>query len=307
MHEKGKIIIITGPTASGKSDVAVEISKQINGEIICADSMQIYKGMDIGTAKTLTPDQQNIPHHMQDIIFPNENFSVALYKEKTIGHIYDIFKRGKIPVICGGTGQYISALTEGTKFIEMNTDFDLRSELESEYEIKGKEFFYNYLKEIDPETAQKLHVNDKKRILRAIEIFKTTGMTKSIIDAKSKETGPEFDFSAYCIFHERDVLYERINRRVDAMIEKGLISEVKNILSLYPDISKTAMQAIGYKELGQYFCGVITLIDATEKIKQASRNYAKRQLTWFRKMKSLNWIKNDSIENLVEIILKENK
>ncbi len=307
MNTNKKIIIITGPTASGKSDIAINIAKESGGEIICADSMQIYIGMDIGTAKTVLDEKQNIPHLMQDIISPNENYSVALYKENATNHINDIFRRGKVPIICGGTGQYISALTEGITFTEIKTDFALRTELDSEYEVKGKEFFYEYLKEIDPLTADVLHINDKKRILRAIEIYKTTGFAKSQLDSKSKENGPEFKFSGYCIYQERDILYERINNRVDVMIKKGLIQEVKKVLSQFPDISRTAMQAIGYKEFKQNFEGEISLNDAIDKIKQASRNYAKRQLTWFRKMENLNWIKNDNMDKTVKIILEENK
>lgn len=305
MQDKNKIIIITGPTASGKSDIAIELSKIKNGEIVCCDSMQIYKEMNIGTAKTLPCAQQNIFHHMQDIISPNENYSVALYKNEASKIIRQISDYGKLPIICGGTGQYISSILEGTQYTEIKTDLKLRADLESEYDKKGKEYFYNYLHDIDPLSADKLHINDKKRVLRAIEIYLSTGFTKSYLDVKSKEKGPEFNCRVFCIYHERDILYERINQRVDIMIEKGLLSEVENIFAKYPDISKTASQAIGYKELKEYSDGLTDFETAVANIKQASRNYAKRQLTWFRKIDKMVWVKNEGIKNTLEIILKE--
>lgn len=300
-----RVIVVTGPTASGKSSVAVELAIRLGGEVICADSMQIYKHMDIGTAKTSISDRKGIPHHMMDIIEPSEDFSVAAYKEMATQTIKDIQDKGKVAIICGGTGQYISALIEGMTFIPQKTDIELRERLETEYEQKGADYIYDKLTQIDPDTAKLLHPNDKKRIIRAIEIFSTTGMTKTQININSKIDGPDFPFVSFCINHDREILYERINTRVDEMMSDGLLEEVKMILEKYPDLSKTARQAIGYKELISYIEGAQSLQEAIDTLKQATRNYAKRQLTWFRKMDSLIWLQNTSTEDTVNEIIEK--
>lgn len=298
------VFVITGPTASGKSSVAVELALKLDGEVICADSMQIYKYMDIGTAKTGFSDRKGIPHHMMDIIEPSDDFSVASYKEMATRIIKDIQSRGKVAIVCGGTGQYISALIEGTTFTPQKTDMELRKQLEIEYEQKGADYLFDKLTQIDPDTARTLHPNDKKRIIRAIEIHSTTGMTKTQININSKLNGPDFQFISYCINHDREILYERINSRVDEMLQDGLLDEVKMILDKYPNLSKSARQAIGYKELINYIEGVQSLQEATDALKQATRNYAKRQFTWFRKMDSLIWLQNTSTMATVNTIIE---
>lgn len=279
---KDNVFVITGPTASGKSEIAIDFAINKGGEIICADSMQIYSDMDIGTAKTMPEEQKQIPHHMTDIITPEETFSVAAYKERAVKTINEIISRDNVPVICGGTGQYISALVEGIEFIDIPTDFELRKNLENEYDIKGPEYFYSLLKKIDPETAKNTHPNDKKRVIRGIEIHHLTGLNKTEINKRSREKGPDFNYKMHCITPDMDGLYKRINERVDDMIKSGLVSEVEYILDKYPDISKTARQAIGYKEIIQFLNKKCTLEEAVDKIKQSTRNYAKRQMTWIR-------------------------
>lgn len=304
-HNPAKdVIVITGPTASGKSAAAVELCKKINGEIISADSMQIYRGMDIGTAKPSHDEQEGIPHHMIDLIDPTMRFSVAEYKKEATGIIYDILHRGKIPVLCGGTGLYLSAMIEGTEYTPVKTDVMLREELENELEEKGVDSLWDELSRIDPEAIQILHRNDTKRILRAIEVYRLTGKTKTELNKISKEKGPEFTYHSFCINHDRDILYQRINMRVDQMLDKGLLQEIDNLLKTYPGLSNTAYQAIGYKEFMPYLRGEITLREAVDAVKQATRNYAKRQLTWFRKMDSLIWIQNQTTEEIVNTILQ---
>lgn len=299
---KGLVIVITGPTASGKSAAAIELCKIIGGEVVCADSMQIYRHMDIGTAKPSKDELQGIPHHLMDIIDPIQTFSVADYKEAATKVINEILSRGKIPVLCGGTGQYLSTLIEGTVYTQIKGDLNKRKELEAELEEKGIDVLFDELKTFDPDSASILHKNDTKRILRAIEVYRLTGMTKTQLNKASKEKGPDFNFISFCITHDREILYERINYRVDKMIEEGLIDEIINLLNAFPTLSNTAYQAIGYKEFIPYLQGDITLEEAVAKVKQATRNYAKRQTTWFKKMDSLIWLNNLGTKEIVEYI-----
>ncbi|MHB1485196.1 MAG: tRNA (adenosine(37)-N6)-dimethylallyltransferase MiaA [Saccharofermentanales bacterium] len=300
---QNKLIIITGPTASGKSSAAIDLCKIIDGEIVSADSMQIYRGMNIGTAKPSSSEQQGVRHHMLDMIDPIYTYSVAQYIKDSKIIFKDIISRGKIPVVCGGTGQYISALIEGTVFTTIDTDTNIRKNLERELDEKGIGFLYNELEEIDPESAKTLHINDVKRILRAIEVFRLTGLTKTRLNSISKEKGPEFECISFCITHDREILYERINDRVDQMIKQGLIDEIKQLLTDFPSLSNTAYQAIGYKEFIPYLNNEISLDESIAFVKQATRNYAKRQLTWFRKIESLIWISNQDTSQVVDTII----
>lgn len=303
MNTPNNVIVITGPTASGKTSASIELCKKIDGEVVCADSMQIYKLMNIGTAKPTISEMHGIPHHLIDIINPTSRFSVADYKTLATKSIYDILSRGKVPVVCGGTGQYISALIEGTVFTPIKTDFDLRLKLENELVERGIDQLYAELEAIDPQSAGVLHKNDTKRILRAIEVYRLTGLTKSQLNIKSKEKGPDFSFKSYCITHDREILYQRINNRVDQMIFDGLLEEIEILLDEFPDISNTAYQAIGYKEFIPYLKGDIKLDEAVNQVKQATRNYAKRQLTWFRKMSNITWIENKNTSEIVNKII----
>lgn len=300
---KETVIVITGPTASGKTAAAVLLGKKIEGEIVCADSMQLYRGMDIGTAKPTITEQSGVPHHLMDILDPVESFSVADYKKAATTAIQDIFSRGKTPILCGGTGQYLSSMIEGTEYAPIKGDERLRVDLEKELEIKGIDLIFDELNSIDPDSASILHKNDTKRILRAIEVYRLTGMTKSQLNKISKEKGPDFNFKCFCISQDREFLYDRINKRVDKMLADGLIDEIKNLLTAFPTLSNTAYQAIGYKEFIPYLQGKITLEEASDKVKQVTRNYAKRQLTWFRKMDQLTWINNQDTDQIVDTII----
>ncbi|MHB1452571.1 MAG: tRNA (adenosine(37)-N6)-dimethylallyltransferase MiaA [Saccharofermentanales bacterium] len=298
----GPVIIITGPTASGKSSAAILLAQKIDGEIVCADSMQIYKDMDIGTAKVTESETGCIKHHLFSMISPEETFSVARYVESATRTIRDILGRGKVPILCGGTGQYISALIDGIEFIRFDIDYALRARLELEAEQSGLQILYEKLRQIDPDTAEILHENDSKRIIRALEVFELTGLTKTQINKKSREKGPDFTFLSFCINPERTKLYQSIDLRVDEMMKNGLIDELMQLRGKYHSMSKTAAQAIGYKEMDAYLDGVISYEDAVSAIKQASRNYAKRQLTWFRKIPSLIWIDHHDKAETVRIL-----
>lgn len=286
----GPVLIITGPTASGKSACAFETARMNDGEIICADSMQIYKDMDIGTAKPSIQEREEIPHHLFDMTEPDKSFSVADYTELVKPVIADILSRDKLPILCGGTGQYISALINGISFPVIPFNADLRSDLEDEADIYGTDDLYMLLDGIDPEAAKIISPNDRKRIIRALEVNILSGKTKSELENASKAGGPQFEFLSFCISHERQTLYNRINDRVDRMIDEGLVDEVRYVRNKYSPLSKSASQAIGYKELPAYFSGAEDIITAIDTIKQATRNYAKRQLTWFRKIPSLIWL-----------------
>ena len=289
--DKKTVIVIVGPTASGKTSLSIEIAKEIGGEIVSADSMQIYKDMDIATAKPTTDEMQGIPHHLISIIDSDENFSVAAYKEKAMEAIADIFQRGKTPIVVGGTGLYIDTLINNTTFFDFDKSNE-REKLQKRLEDEGIEKLFYELKAVDPETAEKLHINDVKRILRALEVYNSTGKTISLQAELSHEKESEYNWLVIGLTAEnREVLYDRINRRVDIMLEDGLIQEAKEFFA--SEKSSTAKQAIGYKELKPYFDGVLTLDEATENLKRETRRYAKRQLTWFRRNKNINWINID--------------
>jgi len=305
MDKKGHVIVVTGPTASGKSALAIQLCKRWDGEVVCADSMQLYRGMDVGTAKPAKDEQDGIPHHLMDILEPTRTFSVADYKREADKVIRDILSRGKRPVLCGGTGQYLSTMIEGTEYTPFNNSESMRAGLEKELQEKGIDPLYEELLSIDPYAASLLHRNDTKRILRAIEVFRLTGMTKTQLNGISREKGPDFVFTSFCLSHDRDILYDRINRRVDSMLEHGLLDEIRRLITDYPILSNTACQAIGYKEFIPVIQGKISLEEAADSVKQATRNYAKRQLTWFRKMDGLTWIMNQDTGQAAATILKD--
>lgn len=299
-----KVIIIVGPTASGKTALSIEIAKRFGGEIISADSMQIYKSMDIATAKPNKEEMQGISHHLIDFLSPNEKFSVAKYKELCCQCIDDILLRGKTPVIVGGTGLYIDAVINNTVFVEYEEN-GIREQLEEKCEKYGLEVLYEKLCEIDGPSAQKLNLSDKKRIIRALEVYYATGKTKTEQNELSHLEESKYDF---CIIGlnalDRNLLYERINKRVDVMLSDGLLEEAKDFFE--SDYSATAVQAIGYKELKPYLDGRCSLSDAVERLKMETRRYAKRQLTWFRRNDKINWLyideSYDIIKKAVDII-----
>lgn len=291
---KEKIIIISGPTGIGKSKVAVELAKRIgNAEIISSDSMQIYKEMSIGTAKVTDEEMSDIKHHMIDEVSIHDSFSVYDYQKKAKKLISDMNERGTIPIIIGGTGLYINSLLYKLDFSSEAEDKELREKLNKEAELYGKEYLYNKLKELDPEYAEKLSVNDTFRIIRALEVIYKSGNKYSEENKNFREYNYEYDKLIYILQTDRELLYDRINKRVDKMFDAGLLDEVKYIIKDMTSeeiASNRALLAIGYKELISYLQGEITYERAIELIKQKSRNYAKRQLTWFRRESEANFI-----------------
>lgn len=278
-----KVIVVAGPTASGKTALGIELACKYNGEIVSADSMQIYKGMDIGTAKATAEEQAMAVHHMIDIVSPATEYSVAQYVDDAAACCEDIFNRNKIPIIVGGTGLYIDSLLSGRTFGDRCVDDSLRLELNSRYDAIGGEQMLRDLSEFDPKRAAKLSANDKKRIVRAFEVYMLSGKTITAHDEETRLIPPRYDAEYHILgMDKRDELYARIDRRVDVMLEQGLVDEVKALLEYIPR-SATSMQAIGYKEIIAALDGNISLDEAVEQIKQSSRRYAKRQITWFKK------------------------
>ena len=293
------VVAVVGPTASGKSDLAVEICLRFNGEAVSADSMQIYKGLDISTAKPTEEEKKGVPHHMMDFLDNTESFSVAEYQKMAGECISDIYSRGKLPVIVGGTGLYIDTLLNNIQLKEDSFDEALREKLLERVEKEGIENLLDELRGIDPEYAEKMHPNNVKRIVRALEVWYSSGvtMTQQIEDSHAESP---YDVCFIGLDAEdRDFLYERINRRVGIMLENGLEAEAKDYLS--QKNTATSSQAIGCKELKPYFDGEITLAEAADNLRQATRRYAKRQLTWFRRNKEINWIMIDKFDSKSEM------
>lgn len=278
-----KVIVIAGPTASGKTALGIEMALSLGGEIVSADSMQIYKGMDIGTAKATPEERSAVPHHMIDIVSPDTDYSVAEYVEDASRCCEDIFMRGKIPIIVGGTGLYIDSLLSGRTFGDRCDDDSLRSELNQKYDLIGGEEMLRELAAFDPDRAGKLSANDKKRIVRAFEVYLLSGKTITEHDEQTKAIPPRYEAEYHILgLAHREELYDRINKRVDRMMELGLVDEVRSLLKTIPR-SATSLQAIGYKEIISALDGEISLEQAVELIKLSSRRYAKRQITWFKK------------------------
>lgn len=283
-----KILCVVGPTASGKTAYAIELARENNGEIVSCDSMQIYKYMNIGTAKATAEERAEVPHHMIDFVDPNRDYSVADFVTDARACIAEILSRGKMPVLCGGTGLYIDSVLKSVEFSPQKRDDKLRDELWKKAEQDGAESVYEILKELDPIEADKVHYNNVKRVIRAIEICKTTGMTKTEAD-KLSIGKPMYNPTIYGLNMPREKLYERIDRRVDIMVEQGLVGEVRQLLNMGIRRDSIAMQAIGYKELVRYIDGLCDFETAIEDIKRESRRYAKRQLTWFRRNPDIIW------------------
>lgn len=302
---KKDVVVICGPTASGKTALSIELAKKINGEIISADSMQIYKDMNIGTAKPSIQEMNGIKHYLIDCVSPEERYSVANFKKDATVAIEEILAKGKVPIVVGGTGLYIDSLVYGIDYNEVNVDLEYRDYLESQAEEKGIEYLYNLAKKIDEAAINKISPNDKKRICRVLEIYKSTGKTKTQLEQESRANGIAYNFKIFAISMERELLYERINKRVDLMINDGLIEEVQSLIKKYKKIP-TAMQGLGYKEIAQYLNNKYSKEEAIDIIKMESRRYAKRQLTWFRRNKNIIWLDAlNGVEKNSEIILKE--
>lgn len=303
INKGDKLIIISGPTASGKTSASINLAKAINGEVISCDSMQVYKYMDIGSAKPTKEEMEGIRHHLIDVLEPNEDFSIATFKEMVFDAIEDIKLRGKTPILCGGTGFYTNAIVYNTEFTEMEKDDEYREELFKLAEEKGNAFLYNMLREVDPESLETIHENNTKKVVRALEFYKLTNSKISTHNKKEKEKEPYFDVKQIILNTDRETLYNRIDRRVDIMLKCGLVEEVNSLIKKGYTKNLTSMQGIGYQEFFDYFDGKIALDETIELIKKNSRNYAKRQLTWFRNKSSGIWV--DTKEHNEQSLTKE--
>lgn len=304
---KPKIVVICGPTASGKTALSIKLAKEINGEIVSADSMQIYKDMNIGTAKPSIEEMDGIKHYLIDCISPDMRYSVADYKKDAKKAIHNILKEGKVPIIVGGTGLYIDSLLKEIEYTQIDIDLRYRKKLEDIIEKQGLITLYEMAKKIDPEAIKKISSNDKKRICRILEIYKATGENKTQREKKSRLQEPEFDYRVFTINMEREKLYERINKRVDLMMEQGLVKEVEELLNKYEE-TPTAIQGLGYKEVAEFLQEKTSGEEMVEKIKMETRRYAKRQITWFKSNKDTIWLNGlDIMQNNINIILEGTK
>ncbi len=308
MEEKQKVIVIAGPTASGKTALSIELAKKINGEIISADSMQIYQDMNIGTAKVTVEEMQGIPHHLINFLPPNRRYTVSDFKRDCTNAIEEILAKGKVPIMVGGTGLYIDSMVYGIDYPDMEFDEKYREELLKKAEDEqGLQELFEQAKKIDPEAMKIISKNDKKRIIRVLEIYQATGKTKTEQEILSRKKSIKYDFKVFALAWDREKLYERINKRVDIMLEQRLVQEVQDLLQKYTYFP-TAMQGLGYKEVVTYLNEECTYEEMVEMIKQETRHYAKRQFTWFRKNKDTIWLNaEDGIQNNINIILEEYK
>ncbi|MGN0026741.1 MAG: tRNA (adenosine(37)-N6)-dimethylallyltransferase MiaA [Clostridium sp.] len=304
---KNKILIIAGPTAVGKTSLSIKLAKELNGEIVSTDSMQIYKYMDIGSAKITKDEMDGVPHHMIDVINPSSSFSVAEYKEIASKCVEDIISRNKLPILVGGTGLYINALTCNMNFTEADSDEEYRKELEKLADENGNEFIHNMLKDIDPTSYKEIHFNNRKRVIRALEVYKLTNKPFSSFNSGNDFYNGPYDARYYVINMDRTKLYDRINLRVDIMIKNGLIDECIKLKEMGHTSLMQSMQGIGYKEIFYYLDNKISYSEAIEMIKQGSRNYAKRQLTWFRRDPRAIFLNKDNMteEEIFERIVRD--
>lgn len=288
--DKMPVVAVGGPTASGKTAFSVQLAKRLGGEVVCADSMQIYKGLDVGTAKATREEMQGVPHHLMDFLPPEETFSVADFVEAANREVQAICARGRLPILVGGTGLYIESFLNGVRFAEQKADPALREKLEREAADLGPQAMHQKLADADPDYAATVHPNNVGRVVRALELYYSTGKTMSRQRAESLPETPPFDSLVFCLApSDRAQLYRRIDARVDRMLEAGLLEEAKLVFENRGRY-RTAAQAIGYKEFFPYFEGTADLAACADKLKQASRNYAKRQLTWFRRMQNVVWL-----------------
>lgn len=299
---KEKLIILAGPTASGKTSVSIDLAKRLNGEIISADSMQVYKYMDVGTAKISRGEMCGIKHHLIDVLDPKEDFNIVKFQNMVKIAIKEITKRGHLPIIVGGTGFYIQSIIYDIDFDNEEDNTSIREEIEREYESLGADYMYERLKKIDSISAQNIHKNNKKRIIRAIEYFMINNAPISSHNETQRNKTSPYDFSFFVLNPPRDILYERINQRVDIMVEKGLLKEVKSLKQMGLSKHNISMQGIGYKEIIEYLEGDVSLETAIENIKQNTRHMAKRQVTWFKREKDVIYIDPYSFENNEKIV-----
>lgn len=292
---KKKMIVLTGPTAVGKTDLSIRLAKAVGGEIISADSMQVYRRMDIGTAKIRPEEMDGVRHHLIDILEPYESFNAFLFKKYALEAAEGIWERGHIPVIVGGTGFYIQTVLYDIKFEQSDEADGIRRELTRLYEEKGTGYMHAMLKELDPEYAKEVHENNVKKVIRAIEFYRQTGQKLSEHNMLQRERSSPYDFEYFVLSDDRKLLYERIDRRIDKMLEEGLVDEVRALLAEGLERGSVAMQGLGYKETAAYLSGEISLDEAVYILKRDTRHFAKRQLTWFRREKDVNFVELDKI------------
>lgn len=290
---KRKLIILTGPTAAGKTKLSIELAKAVNGEIISADSVQVYKHMDIGSAKIMPEEMCGIKHYLVDILEPTEDFNIVLFQKYAKEAMEEIYAKGKVPIIVGGTGFYIQSVLYDIDFNESDEDSELRHELENLAAEKGNQFLHDMLKECDPKAAEDIHANNVKRVIRAIEFNRQTGKKISEHNEAERQKESAYDSSYFVLTDERSRLYSNIDKRVDIMLEQGLVEEVKKLLDMGCKRDSVAMQGLGYKEIIAYLAGEISLEEAVYIIKRDTRHFAKRQLTWFRREKDVIWVEKD--------------
>ncbi|SNR88041.1 tRNA dimethylallyltransferase [Anaerovirgula multivorans] len=304
--DKKKLLIIAGPTAVGKTDTSIELARRLNGEIISADSMQIYKYMDIGTAKPAPEEMKGVPHHLIDIIDPDQEYSVAVFQKEARKLITEINHKHRLPIVVGGTGLYVNSIIYDMDFTSTVSNWDLRNQLQEEALEYGNEYIHNKLKAIDPQAAERIHKNNVKRVIRAIEVFNESG--DSIGDFhKDVKFNNEYDLVLIGLTRDRQELYERVNQRVDIMMNNGLIEEVKSLIDLGYSEDLVAFKGLGYKEIISHLKGEYSLIEAIEILKRDTRRYAKRQLTWFKRLEKMKWYnlsEYTSNEKLIDNIME---
>ncbi|GLB31065.1 tRNA dimethylallyltransferase [Lacrimispora amygdalina] len=299
------LIIITGPTAAGKTDLSVRLAQAIGGEIISADSMQVYRHMDIGSAKITEEEKKGIPHYLIDVLDPEEEFNVAVFQKLAKAAVNTIYSHGNIPIVTGGTGFYIQALLYDIDFTETGEDSSIREELETMGREKGGEYLHELLHKIDPDSAAEIHPNNKKRVIRAIEYFRQTGEKISEHNRREREKSSPYDFLYYTVNMDREVLYQRIDRRVDLMMERGLVSEVKRLKEMGCTREMVSMQGLGYKEILDYLQGICTLEEAVYILKRDTRHFAKRQITWFKRERDVRNIFLPDFDYDLDRVLKK--
>lgn len=290
MTEKKPLVILTGPTAVGKTALSIKLASEIGGEIISADSMQVYRQMDIGSAKIKSEEMGGIPHHLIDILEPEEEFNVCLFEKLALEAMEQIYERGHIPVVVGGTGFYIQALLYQIDFTEEETDTAFRDKLWQLGEEKGNHYLHELLRKVDPESAEEIHENNRKRVIRALEFYENSGKPISTHNKEQRQKTSAYNSCYFVLTDDRKKLYERIESRVDQMLSKGLVDEVRTLKERGCNASMVSMQGLGYKEILEYLDGRCSLLEAVEKIKKETRHFAKRQLTWFRREKDVIWL-----------------
>ena len=299
---KDKLIILAGPTASGKTSVSIDLAKRIGGEIVSADSMQVYRGMDVGTAKIKADEMQGVKHYLINVLDPTEDFNIVKFQNMVKYSIEEIKRNGHIPILVGGTGFYIQSVIYDIDFDTQDDNGDIRKALEEEYDKMGADFMYEKLKKIDSVSAENIHKNNKKRIIRAIEYFLINNALISAHNESQRKKDSPYDFRFFVLNPPRDILYDRINQRVEKMVEEGLVEEVKDLKNAGLSIENISMQGIGYKEILEYLDGEITLEEAIDNIKQNTRHMAKRQVTWFKREKDVIYLNPFEFENNEKIV-----